>query len=82
MSYPAGMGHMRGMTIKLPEPVARELKQRARQSGRSVAALVRESIETSAADARSVYAMTSDLAGSLAGSKLPASNTRTKFRRS
>jgi hypothetical protein len=82
MSYPICMGRMKGITIKLPEAVARRLKEQASESGRTVAALVRERIEAPPAGARSVYTISADLAGSLAGSKLPATNARRKFRRS
>ena len=75
------MGRMKGITVKLPEAVARQLREQARQSGRSVAALVRERIEAPPVGATSVYAITSDLAGSLAGSALPATNSRRRFRR-
>lgn len=74
------MGGMKGITIKLPEAVARRLREQARQSGRSVAALIRERIEASRDDG-SVYAISADLAGSLAGSRLPATNARSRFRR-
>jgi predicted transcriptional regulator len=72
---------MKGITIKLPEAVARRLREEARRSGRSVAAIIRERIEAPGHDGGSVYAITSDLAGSLAGSALPAANARRKFRR-
>lgn len=79
-SYPTVMGRMKGITVKLPEAVARELKEQARRSGRSVAALVRERILTPPLSG-SVYSVTADLAGSLAGGRLPATNARAKFRR-
>ncbi|MBI3207364.1 MAG: hypothetical protein HYZ37_00505 [Candidatus Solibacter usitatus] len=60
----------------------RQLRQQARQCGRSVAALVRERVEAPPHGGGSVYAITSDLAGSLAGGRLPATNARAKFRRS
>lgn len=72
---------MKGITIKLPEAVARQLKEQARQSGRSVAALIRERIQAAPHDAGSVYELTSDLAGSLAGSQSSATNRRSRFRR-
>jgi hypothetical protein len=75
------MGRMKGLSIKLPEAVARQLREQARQSGRSVAALVRERIEAPPPGANSVYAITTDLAGSLAGHGMPATNARRKFRR-
>jgi hypothetical protein len=75
------MSGMKGITIKLPEAVAQRLREEARQSGRSVAALIRERIEVPRQGGGSVYAITSDLAGSLAGSRLPATNTRRRFRR-
>jgi hypothetical protein len=80
LCYPVGVG-MRGITIKLPEAVARQLKDQARQSGRSVAALIRERIEAPPRDGESVYAVSADLAGSLAGRRLPATNARSRFRR-
>jgi predicted transcriptional regulator len=75
------MSAMKGITIKLPEAVAQRLKQQARQSGRSVAALIRELIETAPHSDGSVYAVSADLAGSLAGSRRPATNARRRFRR-
>ena len=72
---------MKGITIKLPEAVARQLRVQARQSGRSVAALIRERIEAPPRDGESVYAVSADLAGSLAGRPLPATNARVRFRR-
>jgi len=74
---------MKGITIKLPDATLRQLKDEARETGRSVAALVRERVEALPAHTKeSVYALTSDLAGSLAGSRCPATNTRRRFRRS
>ncbi len=75
------MGGMKGITIKLPEAVALKLKEQARQSGRSVAALIRERIEVAPGASGSVYAMSADLAGSLSGRRLSATNARKKFRR-
>jgi hypothetical protein len=74
---------MKGITIKLSETTLRELRHQARETGRSVAALVRDCVEGAPDRANeSVFAITSDLAGSLAGSRRPASNTRRRFRRS
>ena len=75
------MAEMKGITIKLPEAVARRLREQARQSGRSIAALIRERIEAPSHGDGSVYAISADLAGSLAGSRLPATNARSRFRR-
>jgi predicted DNA-binding protein len=72
---------MKGITIKLPETLARRLKEQARQSGRSIAALIRERVEALPDDDGSVYAMSADLAGSLAGSRQAATNARSRFRR-
>jgi type IV secretory pathway TrbL component len=80
-SYPMVMSGMKGITIKLPEAVVRQLREQARQSGRSVAALIRERIEAPPHDGGSVYAISADLAGSLAGSRLAGTNTRARFRR-
>lgn len=80
MSYLFGMV-MRGVTIKLPAAVARQLRDEARQSGRSLAALIRDRIEAPPRDRGSVYALSADLAGSLAGRRLPATNARAKFQR-
>ncbi|MPY86933.1 MAG: ribbon-helix-helix protein, CopG family [Luteitalea sp.] len=77
------MGVMKGITIKLPETTLRRLKRQSRETGRSVAALVRERVEAPLdRSSRSVYAMTSDLAGSLAGGRRAATNARRRFRRS
>jgi len=75
------MGRMKGITIKLPEGVVQQLRDEARRSGRSVAALVRERIEAPATDVSSVYELSADLAGSLAGSGVSATNARRRFRR-
>jgi Ribbon-helix-helix protein, copG family len=82
LSYPAVMAVMKGITIKLPERTLRRLKQEARATGRSVAALVRDRVEALPdGDGRSVFAVTSDLAGSLAGGRKAATNERRKFGR-
>ncbi len=74
---------MQGITIKLSEATLLQLKREASETGRSVSALIRERVEGSpAATAASVYALTFDLAGSLSGGRLPATNDRPKFRRS
>ena len=75
------MSGMKGITIKLPEPIARRLKQQAHQSGRSVAALIRERIEAPGQAGESVYSISADLAGSLAGRRQAATNARRRFRR-
>jgi hypothetical protein len=75
------MGSMKGITIKLPEAVSRQLRAQARKSGRSVAAIVRECIEAPRRDGGSVYAISADLAGCLSGGRLPATNARARFRR-
>jgi predicted transcriptional regulator len=73
---------MKGITIKLPEMTLRRLQQEAQATGRSVAALVRERVEASPdRGGRSVFALTPDLAGSLAGGRRAASNARRKFGR-
>jgi len=72
---------MKGITIKLPETTLRQLKHQAREAGRSVAALVRERI-AGPPESESVFAVTSDLAGSLPGGRRPAANARRRFRRS
>jgi predicted DNA-binding protein len=73
---------MKGITIKLPETTLRRLKEEARASGRSVAALIRERVEAPlSSDDHSVFAMASDLAGSVAGGRKAATNSRRKFRR-
>jgi predicted DNA-binding protein len=72
---------MKGITIKLPEETLRRLKKEAQASGRTVAALIRERVETpQEQDDKSVYALTSDLAGSVAGGRKAATNDRRKFR--
>jgi hypothetical protein len=76
------MSTMKGITVKLPETTLRRLRQEARVSGRSVGALIRERVEAALErDDRSVYAMTSDLAGSVAGGRKAATNARRKFLR-
>ena len=73
---------MKGVTVKLPETMLRRLRHEARATGRSVAALIRERIEAvPTRRGRSVYDITSDLAGSVAGSRKAATNARRKFER-
>jgi len=79
VSYLLGM---KGITVKIPEATLRRLKEEARATGRSVASLVRERVETPGAALQgSVYAKTPDLAGSVAGSRRSATNDRHRFRR-
>jgi predicted transcriptional regulator len=74
---------MKGITVKLPDATLRQLRQEARATGRSVAALVRERVEAlPRRESRSVYEITSDLAGSVAGDRKPATNKRRRFARS
>jgi predicted DNA-binding protein len=73
---------VKGITIKLPEETLRRLKDEAASTGRSVAALIRERIEApSDRDTSSVFALASDLAGSVEGPRRSATNERRKFRR-
>lgn len=73
---------MEGITIKLPDATLRRLRNEARKTGRSVAAIVRERLEAPPdRGSESVFALTADLAGSLQGSRRPATNTRRRFRR-
>jgi predicted DNA-binding protein len=72
---------MRGITIKLPEQTLRRLRAEAKATGRTLAAVVRERLEAPLTSAESVYGLTADLAGSLAGSRRSASNDRRRFRR-
>jgi predicted DNA-binding protein len=73
---------MKGITIKLPESTLRRLRDEARATGRSVAAMVRERVEAPLEEATgSVYARTADLAGGLAGRRKAATNSRRRFRR-
>ena len=66
---------MKGITVKLPEDTLRRLQKEAQASGRSVAALIRERVETPQdRDDKSVYALTADLAGSVAGGRKAATN--------
>jgi predicted DNA-binding protein len=73
---------MKGITIKLPEETLKRLAAEARASGRSVAAIIRERVESPPESAESVYGLTRDLAGRLSGTNAPASNARRKFARS
>jgi hypothetical protein len=73
---------MKGITIKLPPATLRRLREEARATGTSVGAVVRARVDAVAeADATSFYALTSDLAGSGAGSRAAATNARGRFRR-
>jgi len=74
---------MKGITIKLPDTTLHRLRQEARTTGRSVAALIRERLEAGLhGGSRSIYEITADLAGSVAGSRKPATNDRRRFARS
>jgi predicted DNA-binding protein len=73
---------VKGISIKLPESTLRRLQEEAKATGRSVAALVRERVEApSDSGDHSVFALTSDLAGSLKGAVRAATNERRKFKR-
>ena len=73
---------MKGITVKLPVSTLKRLAQEARASGRSVAAIIRERVEAQPEAGDSVYALTRDLAGSVAGGSTAATNDRRKFKRS
>ena len=74
---------MKGITVKLPDTTLRWLRQEARTTGRSVAALIRERLEdVPRRGSQSIYEITLDLAGSVAGSRKPATNDRRRFARS
>jgi hypothetical protein len=77
------MAGMTGITIKLSEASLKRLRQKARATGKSVAALVRERVDTATAgrDDSSVYGLSADLAGSVAGKGEAATNARRRFRR-
>jgi len=76
------MSEMKAITIKLPAAMLSALRQEARATGRSVADIVRQRLETGLGQSgQSVYALSADLAGSLAGSGRSATNDRPKFRR-
>jgi hypothetical protein len=73
---------VKGITIKLPETTLRRLRKEARATGRTVAAIVRERVEAvPGGGAPSVYVLTADLAGSVAGSRSAATNQRRRFGR-
>jgi predicted transcriptional regulator len=73
---------MRAISLKLPEATLRRLRQEARATGRSVAALIRERIETvPRSGTQSVYEITADLAGCVAGNRKSATNGRRRFAR-
>src|SRR5579872_4589619 len=80
LSYPSIMSGMKGITIKLPEAVAQRLREQARQSGRSIAALIRERIEMPPRAGESIYSVSADLAGSLDGRRVSATNARKRFK--
>lgn len=83
MDYYISMSTMQAVTIKLPKETLRRLRREARETGRTVAALVRERVEPASVESsRSVFAATSDLAGSLTGGRSSATNARRRFRRS
>jgi predicted transcriptional regulator len=74
---------MKGITVKLPDATLRRLRQEARATGRSVGALIRESLDAvPPRGSRSVYDISADLAGSVAGARKSATNGRRKFQRS
>lgn len=71
---------MKTLTVRLPDQTLKQLKAEAHATGRSVAALVRERIETP--QDQSFHTLAGDLAGSLSGSPKAATNKRRKFERS
>ena len=74
---------VKGITVKFSESTLRQLRKDARATGRSVAALVRERVESlPQAGGRSVYEISADLAGSVAGGREAATNKRRRFARS
>lgn len=74
---------VKGVTIKLSEITLQRLRQEAQTAGRTVAALVRDRVEGIHRDGvDSVYSLTSDLAGSVAGPRRSATNERRRFRKS
>jgi predicted DNA-binding protein len=73
---------MKGITIKLPASTLKRLEQEARESGRSVGAIIRERVEAQSEAGDSVYSLTRDLAGSVSGGSTSATNERRKFKRS
>ena len=63
---------MKGITIKLSDTTLRQLRDEARETGRSVAALFRERVEAPPDHTNgSVFALTSDLAGQPCGRPPP-----------
>jgi hypothetical protein len=75
--YFDAMAVMRAITIKLSETTLRRLRQEARRTGKSIPALIRARVEIPfEGDGRSVFDVASDLAGSVAGSRSAARNTR------
>jgi len=74
---------MKGITVKLSDSTLERLRREARVTGRSVAAIVRDCVEgESARESRTVHDLAGDLAGSVRGSRKPATNERRRFRRS
>jgi hypothetical protein len=74
------MAAMRSIKIRLPESTLHLLRIQARATGRSVADLIRERLEsTPSRPAASVYDLTSDLAGRLTGSRRAATSERRRF---
>lgn len=74
---------MKGITVKLPDTTLRRLRQEARATGRSVAALIRERLDdVPRRSSRPVYEITADLAGCVAGGRKGATNDRRRFARS
>jgi predicted DNA-binding protein len=72
---------MKGVTIKLPKETLRDLRDEAQATGRTVASLVRKRVEAyPLREGGSFYALTADLAGSLAGRRRSATNARRRFR--
>lgn len=72
---------MRRITVRLSDATLKRLQQQARETGRSVAALVLERVEAgSESIEQSVYALTSDLAGAVEGPRKAATNARRRRR--
>jgi len=66
---------MRTITVKLPDDTLERLKHEAQATGRTVGAVIRDRLESSSSK-DSVHALTSDLAGSLAGPQKSVTNAR------
>lgn len=72
---------MKSISIKLPEALLDRLRKEAEEKGESLSSLIRLRLHDSPEDGETVHDLAGDLAGSVEGSRLAATNDRPRFSR-